>query len=473
MISRSIFLFTTLLLCACSFTQKIKTGADAFAVKQYAVAATMLQEEYETSERPEEKAQRAFLLGQSYEFMREPAQAAPWYRRAYDHHYGTTALEHHAEMLRQTEQYAAAIETYKELETATNDAQRYRGMITTCQQAMQWKDDEKLSPYHVQTSNFNSPAADYAPAVLGHDLILFTSDRSQSTGNTIYNWTGRNFSDLYTVNTSTGVVQPFEHVINTSANEGTVAFTSDRSEMYFTRCYADREFDSFCKLMMCRLRGASWSEPEVLQFTKEGINYGHPVITGHDSILIFSSNDPTGTGGYDLYYSQRTVNGWGTPVLLSNRINTIGNERFPSVYKDTLYFSSDYLPGLGGYDIFKTYLDAHGQWTPPFNLKPPVNSGWDDFGFVVDTFAKPQGDILEQGYFTSARNEGTGDDIFAYQKTRPVIASVPEVVEPQNPPRVSYQVYLVIKTMQPVFAVPDDPNSVRTGKKYYRRHRSS
>jgi outer membrane protein OmpA-like peptidoglycan-associated protein len=189
------------------------------------------------------------------------------------------------------------------------------------------------------------------------------------------------------------------------------------------------------------------------------------VITGRDSILIFSSNDPGGTGGYDLYYSQRTGKGWGTPVSLGTRINTIGNERFPSMHEDTLYFSSDNHPGLGGYDIFSTYLDAQGQWTPPFNLKPPVNSGYDDFGFVVDTFTMEQHGILEQGYFTSSRNTGTSDDIFAYTKTTPPEPIEPEVVTPKDTMPILYEVYLAIKTSEPVFAIVGDPNSERTGKK--------
>ncbi|HLF65823.1 MAG TPA: OmpA family protein [Saprospiraceae bacterium] len=465
MLVRTCIILIALSLGACSFTQKIRSGADAFAVKQYAIAAQMLRDEYDLSERLEDRATRAFMIGQSYEYMRQPEMAAPWYHKAYEHRFGSAALERYAETLRQSEHYPGAIEAYQELMATGTDAQRYRGLITLCNQAIQWKKDQVRSPYQIQVAEFNSPGADYAPYVLSPELLLFTSDRNNSTGNTTYNWTGRDFSDLYTVNTSTGLVQTFDHVVNTAANEGTITFTSDRTEMYFTRCYADREFDSYCKLMMCRLRGASWSEAEVLPFVQEGINYGHPVITGHDSLLIFSCNDPKGAGGFDLYYSQRTANGWDIPVMLSERINTLGNERFPSMNKDTLYFSSDHHPGLGGYDIFKTYVDAQGQWSPPFNMKPPINSGWDDFGFVVDTFTAHTSGVLEQGYFSSSRNAKSGDDIFSYKKVIPPPLPDSDIVKPKEPAPVKYQVYLAIRTMEPVFATQGDPNSTRTGKK--------
>jgi outer membrane protein OmpA-like peptidoglycan-associated protein len=449
---------------ACTFTQKIKSGSEAFEVKQYAVAVQMLQQEYRVADRNTDRAQKAFMIGQSYEFMRQPEQASTWYKQAYELGFGVFARERQADMLRQTEDYAGASQIYQELMAMGTDVQRYRGLVTLCGQAAQWKQDEASNVYKIQAATFNSPGSDYAPYILGPNRLLFTSDRSNSTGNHLYNWSGRDFSDLYTVDLVSGIVQPFDHVLNTSDNEGTVAMTSDLSEMYFTRCFPAGNYDSNCKLMMCRLRGAGWSDPELLPFMREGVNYGHPALAGRDSILIFSADDPTGSGGYDLYYTLRGPGGWGEPVAFSERINTIGNERFPSMHKDTLYFSSDGHPGLGGYDIFKTYTDASGQWAPPLNLKAPINSGWDDFGFVVDTFSKPQDNILARGYFSSSRNTQSGDDIYTWQRQVPAQSPETEIVTPKPgaPPR--YHVYLAIKVVEPVFSTPGDPNSDRIGK---------
>jgi len=448
----------------CVFTQKIKSGEDAFAVRQYAVAAQMLQEEYSAAEKNTDRARQAYLIGQSYEFMRLPEEAAPWYQRAYEHGFGLIAHEKHADMLRQTEQYDAASTIYQELMATGTDVQRFRGLITLCNQAADWKRQTGDSPYKVRPVSFNSPGSDYAPFVLGPDRLLFTSDRNNSSGNQLYNWTGRDFSDLYMVNLGSGIVQPFEHTLNTGDNEGTVTMTSDRSEMFFTRCFQGEDYNSNCKLMSCKLRGASWDAPKVLPFVRDGINYGHPAIAKNDSILIFSSDDPTGQGGYDLYYTLRGPSGWGEPVALSDRINTIGNERFPFMHKDTLYFSSDGHPGLGGYDIFRTYPDAQGQWAPPLNLKSPVNSGWDDFSFVVDTFSKPAEEVLQRGYFSSSRNAQNSDDIFFYEKVKP-IPPEPDIVKPKPESPVEYLIYLAIKVVQPVFAIAGDPNSPRIGKK--------
>jgi outer membrane protein OmpA-like peptidoglycan-associated protein len=461
------FGLTALLMAvSCTFTQKIKSGTEAFEVKQYALATQMLKEEYAEAGRNTDRARMAFMIGQSYEFMREPDMAIQWYNQAYEQGFGLVAREKQADMLRQTENYAGASTIYQELMATGSDVQRYRGLITLCNQAAQWKQDEASNPYKIRPATFNSPGSDYAPYLIGPDRLVFTSDRNNSTGNHLYNWSGRDFSDLYTVDLVSGIVQPFDHVLNTPDNEGTIAMTADRFEMYFTRCFPAGAYDSNCKLMMCRLRGASWSTPELLPFMRDGVNYGHPALAGKDSILIFSADDPTGSGGYDLYYTLRGPGGWGEPIAFSERINTIGNERFPAMHKDTLYFSSDGHPGLGGFDIFKSYTDPSGLWVPPLNLKAPINSGWDDFGFVVDTFQNPDATVLARGYFSSSRNTQTGDDIYAWeQHVPPPEPTEPDIVKPKPEDPTRYHIYLAIKVVEPVFATPGDPNSERIGKK--------
>ncbi len=452
---------------SCGFTQKIRTGHEAFEVKQYALAVQFFTREYEEDANPELRPEIAFLTGQSYEYMRMPGEASIWYRRAYDQDFGIAALERYAETLRQTERYEEAIEAYRELIALGSDELLYRSRITLCTQAIQWKQEEQASPYRIRPVDFNSPSSDYAPYVIGPDLVVFSSDRQSGGNQGIYQWTGRSFSNLYVADLETGLVRTFDPVANSPANEGTVTFSADRNEMYFTRCYPGAEYDSYCRIMASYRRGNTWLEPVPLPFQKEGVNYGHPALALGDSVLIFSSDDPDeGPGGYDLYYTQRTAQGWSAPVLFSERINTPGNERFPFMYRDTLYFSSDHHPGFGGLDIFKTWMTATGEWAPPQNLRAPINSGYDDFAFVVDTFYSPRGDIVERGYFSSSRNPRGADDIYLYEKLKSGAVVVPEVIAEKEEPRdkTRYQVFVAIRTVQPVFEVPDDPNSPRIGK---------
>src|SRR5207253_360922 len=49
-----------------------------------------------------------------------------------------------------------------------------------------------------------------------------------------------------------------------------------------------------------------------------------------------------------------------------------------------LYFSSEGQIGMGGFDIFKS-KGAQKKWAKPTNMGFPVNSSYDDFGYVLDT----------------------------------------------------------------------------------------
>ena len=48
-------------------------------------------------------------------------------------------------------------------------------------------------------------------------------------------------------------------------------------------------------------------------------------------------------------------------IILVPTINTEGNEITPYFDGETLYFSSNHHIGLGGYDVFKSYVD-YGKW---------------------------------------------------------------------------------------------------------------
>ena len=62
---------------------------------------------------------------------------------------------------------------------------------------------------------------------------------------------------------------------------------------------------------------------------------------------------PGGFGGFDLYRSEITNEGLGTPENLGQKVNTEGQEMFPFISSNgTLYFSSNGHLGMGGLDVF-------------------------------------------------------------------------------------------------------------------------
>ncbi|MEC8832081.1 MAG: OmpA family protein, partial [Bacteroidota bacterium] len=129
-------------------------------------------------------------------------------------------------------------------------------------------------------------------------------------------------------------------------------------------------------------------------------------VTSDNKTIYFTSNRKGGTGGLDIYKTEKDTAGkWGPPVNLGEVINTTGNEKSPFIHPDkqTLYFSSDGHRGLGGYDIFISRMKKNKdkgsrekgiKWVKPVNIGYPINGEDDDLGFFVSTDGKT-------GYFSS------------------------------------------------------------------------
>ncbi len=106
-----------------------------------------------------------------------------------------------------------------------------------------------------------------------------------------------------------------------------------------------------------------------------------------DSVLMFASARPGGYGGYDLYLSVNRDGQWMRPVNLGPSVNSPFNEVNPFFAKDgqTIFFSSDNLESVGGYDIFRMrFRPEAGKWGERENMGLAINSAGDDLYFRMD-----------------------------------------------------------------------------------------
>lgn len=77
---------------------------------------------------------------------------------------------------------------------------------------------------------------------------------------------------------------------------------------------------------------------------------------------------------------------------------------------NTLYFSSNRPGGFGGYDLYKSEMNAEGVFETAEKMPKPINSVKDDFNFITK-------DNDSSGYFSSKRLKGKGDDdIYFFNK---------------------------------------------------------
>lgn len=152
---------------------------------------------------------------------------------------------------------------------------------------------------------------------------------------------------------------------------------------------------------------AGWKNGPAFPFNGVSFSNSDPFVSEDGSEIYFSSDRPGGSGGKDLYRSVFRKGEWQSPQNLGTAINTPLNESSPFVFDNVLYFSSNGQPGLGGLDIFKAPITEAG-FGDIVNMGYPVNTHTDDFGLVLLSGGY-------NGYFSSSRSAGTGDDIYELQ----------------------------------------------------------
>ncbi|MDB4606714.1 hypothetical protein OAH04_02865, partial [Crocinitomicaceae bacterium] len=97
--------------------------------------------------------------------------------------------------------------------------------------------------------------------------------------------------------------------------------------------------------------------------------------------MIFVSDRNSEKSLTDLYSVQRIDDKWGDakPIM---EINTTGRETTPFLSADGsfLFFSSDALPGMGGYDVYYCKWE-NNKWSSPVNMGAAINTVNDDTHF--------------------------------------------------------------------------------------------
>lgn len=98
--------------------------------------------------------------------------------------------------------------------------------------------------------------------------------------------------------------------------------------------------------------------------------------------------EPDSVGNVRLVESVRLTDGtWQEPSALPEFLSKDGYSDFPFMMPDgvTLYYASDGLDSMGGYDIFVVTRDSQtGDYLQPQNIGMPFNSPYDDYMLAID-----------------------------------------------------------------------------------------
>jgi outer membrane protein OmpA-like peptidoglycan-associated protein/tetratricopeptide (TPR) repeat protein len=197
--------------------------------------------------------------------------------------------------------------------------------------------------------------------------------------------------------------------VNTIYSEYLPSLTIDGKQLIFTRKLGSEDF-FYCT----KKPDGSWDAAKPLEKINTPQNEGAEMISQDGQWLAFAAtNRPDSRGGFDIYFSFLSPNGWSEPRNAGNRINSDQWESQPCLSPDKkdLYFSSSRFGGYGGRDIYVSHL-VNGNWTEPENLGPKINSAGDE----QCPFIHADNQTL---YFTSGSWPGYGDDDLFYSKKQP------------------------------------------------------
>ncbi len=306
-------------------------------------------------------------------------------------------------------------------------------LANSCDAARLWLQNPDVDVDIENENSINTEHADFSPIAYANGFLIisdrwFLKSPENDKNAKVYGWTGNSFLKIYQAeqakDSAAGVMQLtlLPEQINDKYHNGPATLNADGSAIYFTRAGVADDVDLkkakdfvFKKTIYVASKiNGIWSEATPFPYNSPyEYSVQHPALSPDGNILYFASDMPGGFGGMDLYYSEKSSNGWSKPVNCGSIINSDEDEVFPFVRKDgTLYFSSRGHITIGGLDIFSSKGEKN-SWKEPENLKSPYNSTRDDFGifFFQDNLS---------GYLSSNRPGGKGsDDIYRfYQKPK-------------------------------------------------------
>lgn len=269
--------------------------------------------------------------------------------------------------------------------------------------------------YELQLMTKTGDSGDFGMSFYKDGKVVFASLRNTEQG--IYGWNDKPYLDLFeatvTKDNQLENIVPFPKSINTKTHESNAVFSADGKIMFFSRTNDKRvkvgnEKFASVKIFRAEWDGTDWKNCTALPFCSDTYSTQHPSLSPDGKRLYFSSDRPGGFGSFDLYYVEVKEDGtYSEPINLGDVVNTPQLEQFPFITSDgTLYFASNVHEGLGGLDIFVT-KNADGKWVKPLDLGETINSGYDDFGYVLN-------EKTQEGYFSSNR-KGT-DNLYSFKR---------------------------------------------------------
>jgi len=360
-------------------------------------------------------------LAESYRHMNNTADSERYYAIVASASDNTAEdLFAYAELLKMNGKHSQADDWMDKFHRRSSSDSRGSAYVNNKGAYTKLKQDE--GRFTVKNLSVNSAQEDFGTYFYKNQVVFASSREGIKSIRRKWNWNQLPFLDLYVGdknedNELSGLSQ-LNKQVNAKYHEGPAAFNKSGNYMVFTRNnYSGKSSDGIVKLQLFESMMDSdgkWSKAKGLPYNSSEYSVGHASISSDGTTLYFASDMPGGIGGVDIYKSSKNSDGtWGAAINLGPTVNTEGNEMFPFIQENGLFFfASDGHVGLGGLDVFVSKL-KDGTPGKIKNVGTPVNTEQDDFAFILDANSK-------YGYFSSNRSGGKGDDdIYSFEMHKP------------------------------------------------------
>ena len=404
-----------------SWKKNLKTADDLFGEAQYASAAEYYMAAWK--QKPK-KLELVYKAGEAFYIIKDYKKAAAAFKNVKEDYsnYPLIGLKY-ARVLKQSGDYDAAS---RELVYFLNN---YKGadkdIISELVQneirgselgiKMSAFPDEDVEIQHLG-SNINTPETEFAPFAYNDETLYYSSTMAARA---------EIYRSLKVNGEWSKPEKPggFPDIENDHFCNGNLS--PDNKRFYFTICKSKESWGGLtteCDLFVIKRENEKWGNPERLRdyVNAEGSTSTHPYVVHQNNteLLYFASNREGGKGGMDIWYMTRDLRSddidFTFPINCGSTINTKGDEISPfyDQAEASLYFSSNGLVTIGGYDIFQANGNK-SEWEKPENIGTPLNSSADDF-FFVRTPSRQGGFFASNRMFGAEKLSTTDEDIFSF-----------------------------------------------------------
>ena len=311
-------------------------------------------------DRGKEFPEAIFWIAELYKFQYDYTKAKRYFKRAERYYRGRKSTYYYAKVKKEQKACDEAIAMYRK----PVDANITNG-------------GEHVNTIHSEFSGFLlndsmlyfsslRPEKDSSVEDVTYNIRLYEAKLKEANG---WSTTSNKLEDINAMN---------YHVANG-------VFDGRKTKFYYTICTDS----NICEIYFSVHDKGTWSEPKALprKINLPGYTNTQPSLgkMGGEEVLFFVSDRPNGYGQLDVWYCIAYSNGvYSEPKNAGHVINTLGNDISPFYHAPSrsLFFSSDWHSGLGGFDIFKAKYEAD-SFTVVKNMGYPINTSVNDFYFRV------------------------------------------------------------------------------------------